>query len=101
MTLKTDRATALDENARTFLMTFVEHVTMIVEDDGSHMAIVARVYVLLLAALTGGDGTTSAWQMLHRTIAETLENEHAARNSPSAYAYLRSFVRENRDLAHH
>ena len=100
MTLETDQSTALDENARAFLMTFIEHVTTIAGDDASHMVIVARVHVLLLAALTGGDSTASAWHLLHRTIAEIIENKHAARNAPSAYAYLHSFVRENRDLAH-
>ncbi len=98
MMLETDRATVLDDDARAFLMTFIEHVTTIGGDDGSHMAIVARVNVLLLAALGGGERTASAWSMLHRTIAAMLDNTHAARNAPCAYAYLRSFVSENRDL---
>ncbi len=100
MILETERATALDANARAFLMTFIEHVTTVTGDEGSRMAIVARVHVLLLAALTGGDSTASAWHLLHRTIAEILENTHAARNASCAYAYLLSFVRENSDLAH-
>jgi hypothetical protein len=99
ITLETNRATVLDANARAFLMTFIDHVTTVVRDGGSDAAIVSRVHLLLFAALTGGDGAADAWQRLYRTVAEILENPHAVRNVPPAYAYLRSFVRENRDLA--
>jgi hypothetical protein len=97
--LETDPATPLDENAREFLMTFIEHVSAIVGADGNRLAIVARVHVLLLAALAAGDGTAICWRLLHRTMAEIVNNEHDARNAPDAYAYLRAFVRENEDLA--
>jgi hypothetical protein len=100
MILEADRAAALDENARAFVKTFVEHVTTITGDDRGRSAVVARVNVLLLAALAGGDGATSAWHLLHRTIVRIVENEHAARNTGGAYAYLLSFVSENGDLAH-
>jgi len=98
-TLKADRVGELDENARSFVTTFVEHVATIAGDDRNRMAIVARVHVLLFAALTGDDGA-SAWHMLHRAITTIVEDEHSARNARSAYAYLRSFVTENADLAH-
>ena len=97
--LEADRAPALEANARAFLVTFIEHVTTVTSDDRSGIAVVARVNVLLLAALAGGDGAASSWRMLHRTIAAIIENEHAARDA-RAYDYLRSFVRENGDLAH-
>jgi len=91
---------ALDESAHAFIATFVGHVITIVGDDRSRMATIARVNVLLLAALGGGDGVAGAWTMLHRTIVEIVPENNVAGNTRRAYDYLQQFIRENGDLAH-
>ena len=91
---------ALDENAHAFIATFIGHVRTIVGDDWSRMATIARVNVLLLAALGGGDGVAGAWTMLHRTIVEIVPENNVAGNTRRAYDYLQQFIRENGDLAH-
>lgn len=58
------------------------------------MATIARVNVLLLAAL-GGDGAGGAWSMLHRTIVEIVRDNNVAGNTCRAYDYLQSFITEN------
>ena len=90
---------ALDESAHAFITTFIGHVTTIVHDERSRMATIARVNVLLLAALRGGDGAAGAWSMLHRTIVEIVPDNNVAGNARCAYDYLQSFIRENGDLA--
>ncbi len=99
MTLEADRAVALDAGARAFMATFIAHVTTLAGDDQSHLATIARTKVLLLAALGGGDAAASAWNLLYRTVAEIVPKKNSARHKRAAYAYLQSFVRENRDLA--
>ncbi len=99
MTLEADRAIVLDASARAFMATFIAHVTTIVGDDQSRLAAVARTKVLLLAALAGGDGAASAWNLLYRTVADIVPKKNSARAKRIAHAYLQSFVRENGDLA--
>ncbi len=100
MTLEADRATVLDESAHAFMATFIAHVSEITGEEVSRLAIIARVKVLLLAALAGGDGAASAWNMLHRTVVAIVAQSNAARNTDVARAYLRSFITENQDLDH-
>ncbi len=100
MVLEAHRAAALDESAHQFIATFMAHVTTVAGYDENRLATIARVKVLLLAALAAGDAAASAWYLLHRTIAELIPENAAVRNSHGAFAYLQSFIRENGDLAH-
>ena len=76
------------------------HVATVAGHDENRLATIARVHVLLLAALAAGDGAASAWSMLHRTIAEMVPESATVRNTRGAFAYLQSFIRENGDLVH-
>ncbi len=100
MILEANRADALDASAHDFIATFMAHVTTVAGYDENRLATIARVKVLLLAALAGGDGAAGAWSMLHRTIAEMVPANAAVRNARGAFAYLQSFIRENEDLDH-
>jgi hypothetical protein len=99
ITLEAPYAPALDESAHAFIATFIGHVTTIVGNDRSRMSTIARVNVLLLAAL-GGGAAVGAWSMLHRAIVEIVPDNNVAGNARRAYDYLQSFIRENGDLAH-
>jgi hypothetical protein len=98
ITLTAAPAAALDESAHDFIATFMAHVATAAGYHENRPAIIARVNVLLLAALAAGDGASSAWNLLHRAITEIVPKNDAQRNTSRAHAYLQSFIKENEDL---
>ena len=96
MTTLEVRPAALDPGAQAFIMTFMSHVATVT----SHNATLAHIETLLLSALSAGDDASSAtWRTLYRTIADIVWTPIGAGERSRAHAYLRSFVRENADLA--
>ena len=89
----------LDENDNIFISTFMSHVSAVVGYGENRLVTIARVKLLLLAAIAdGNDPHRDAWTRLHRSVAEIVA---AARRTPAsrrAHGYLRAFVRENGDL---
>jgi hypothetical protein len=61
---------------------------------------IARIKELLLQALAHGDADDQAWAQLYRTVADLLHDAAETPHNRDAAASLRSFLRENDDLAH-
>ena len=100
MTILQTRPAALDESAQTFIATFIPHVASVVGYGENRIVTISRVKTLLLDALSHADGASSdAWRALYQTIAEIVAAKHA-HSARGSRIYLKSFLRENGDLAH-
>jgi hypothetical protein len=98
-TLQAQRV-ALDENAITFITTFMTHVTTLTDRDMTRAGTAAGIEILLLAAIERGAGESSSeWRALYRAIAKLVDTAFYTYDTRAAYRYLRDFIRENEDLA--
>ncbi len=92
--------TVLDESAQTFIASFMSNVVTVAGDGRERIPTIARVETLLLTAVANGEGASShAWRALHRAITELVMTPEPPIDRSDAHVYLRSFVRENGDLA--
>jgi hypothetical protein len=99
-TLQAAPAGGLDETEYGFISTFMTHVSTLTGYGKTRLTTIARIKTLLLAAMSGDQGSTSpAWRALYRAIDDLLEGAFYAHDTRTAYAYLRAFIQENGDLA--
>jgi hypothetical protein len=90
---------ALDACADQFVSTFVSHVAAMIGHGEQRIATILEIEGLVIAALTNsGRPDSSSWRILHQTIIDIVETRADTLNERSAQ-YLRSFMRENDDLA--
>jgi len=99
-TLQAPPSNALDETAHTFIATFMAHVATVSGYGKNRLTTIAGIKTLLLAALEGGEGASSAaWRTFYRAIDDLVDASIYAHDTRIAYTYLRTFVQENADLA--
>jgi hypothetical protein len=93
----------LDANAHEFLTSFMADVASVAGYGENRLWTIARIKERLLEALAHGDND-DAWARLYGAIANLLHDTdnvlHDAADAPHAAESLRSFLRENDDLAH-
>jgi hypothetical protein len=99
MTVSAPPAALIEESAHEFAGEFMLHVATAVGYGENRVARIARVKVMLVAAIVSGDGASSAWRSLYETIDQLVTKASDVRYTLASRAYLRSFLDENRDLA--